>query len=80
MKANLHIIKIKAIHSENGVKIRLYSYRFKSRVTIPFNYECNTMGEGALAWLENNGFKIVGFGELSQTEDVIITSTFKGLK
>ena len=55
---NLNTIEIKFISPTNfrGARIKLTSPRFKSSVTISYDYSMSNTYEIAQEWLESNGF------------------------
>ena len=78
---NYHIIEVKYIGATNtrGSRVKMYDERFKTSKTIDFNYSFNSIDEMAIAYLKNNGFEVIGQGEV-KGGFAIITSTFEALK
>jgi hypothetical protein len=77
---NYHILTVKYVGPTNfrGSRISIKSDRFNKSKMIDYNYEYNDCLGGAEAWLNDNGFEIVGHGEGKDCYHVI-TNTFKSL-
>ncbi len=77
---NYNIIEVVYLGATNnkGSRVKMYSPRFETSKTIPFNYSLNSIDEMAIEYLKNNGFEIIGQGE-TKKGFAIITSTFKAL-
>jgi hypothetical protein len=77
---NYHFIKVMYYGPTNvsGSRVGLFSERFRQRKTIDYNYELGSSYETAIAWLEQNGFSVVGKAEGKDCY-YIITDTFKPL-
>lgn len=77
---NTHVLSVDFIGATDykGSRIKIRSDRFKQTKMIDFNYEYNSILGGAIEWLVNNGFVIIGYGE-SKNGYYVITSTFEPL-
>lgn len=80
MTKNYHLITVRYIPATNfkGSRVKIYSYRFKKGITIPFDYSLNSIDEMAIKKLKQLKFKIIGSGE-SKEGYTIISNTFKSL-
>lgn len=78
--ANTHVLSVDYIGATNyrGSRIKIGSDRFKQTKTIGYNHNYNSILGGAMEWLINKGFVIIGYGE-SKNGYYIITSTFEPL-
>jgi hypothetical protein len=73
-----HLIEVHFVGATNfrGSRVTIRSSRFKKSRTFSYDYEKSDILEQACDWLEEQGFKIKGVGELSKGY-FIITDTFK---
>lgn len=78
---NHHILEVSFVgHSEHKpTRMKISSARFKESVLISYNHDYPNTFEGAIEWLLNHNFEIVGQGEGKDCY-YIITTTFKPLK
>lgn len=77
---NFHIIKVSYSGATNtrGSRIVMRSDRFKKSKSINYNYEFNNSLEGAQAYLQAEGFDLIGKGEGKDCY-FLISTTFKSL-
>lgn len=78
---NLHLITVK-YHGETGntsSRISLHSYRFRSRVFIPYAHDAGRTLDQACAHLVRQGFNIIGVCEQANSY-AVITDTFQLFK
>ncbi len=76
---NTRIINCKYLGATNtqGSRIKIIDRHFKESVTIPYNYEFSSTLEGAVHYLLEKGFDVVGFNsECHKTEYIIIIKTW----
>lgn len=76
-----HAIGVKYVGATNskGAQIRITSKRFEQTKSIPYNYKFNSATEGAIDYLKNRGFNIIGIAEYGDS-DIIISDTFEAIK
>ena len=78
---NVNVIKVKYLGATNtkGSRVKIVSDRFKSSVTLGYNYEFNSALEIACDYLTKLGFDVIG---CNNDGDIgyIITSTFEDIK
>jgi hypothetical protein len=72
-------VKYKGATDTKGSRIIIKSERFEQSKSIPYNHAYNSILGGAVEYLTNAGFEIVGQGE-AKDGYYPITSTFKSLK
>lgn len=78
---NVNVIKVKYLGATNtkGSRVKIISERFKSNVTLGYNYEFNSALEIAVDYLTKLGFEVLGCNNDSNI-GYIITSTFEDIK
>lgn len=78
---NVNVIKVKYLGATNtrGSRVKIISDRFKSSVTLGYNYEFNSALDIALDYLTKLGFDVIGCNNDSDV-GYIITSTFEDIK
>ncbi len=78
---NVNVIKVKYLGATNtkGSRVKIVSDRFKSNVTLGYDYKFNSALDIALDYLSKLGFDVIG---CNNDGDVgyIITSTFEDIK
>ena len=78
---NYHLLSVKYLGATNyrGSRVKITSDRFEQSVTIPYDYEENTIAGMAQKYLESKGFELVGLGEAKKGY-ILVSSTFKPLE
>ena len=78
---NVNVIKVKYLGATNtnGSRVKIVSDRFKSSVTLGYNYEFNSALEIAVDYLSKLGFDVIGCNNDGGI-GYIITSTFQDIK
>ena len=73
MIKNLHLIKVKYHGATDfkGSRVSLTSCRFKTKVTLQYNYKFNNITDVAIDYLKKQGQPIIGKAE-GDKEDFII--------
>ena len=72
---NTRVINCKYLGPTNtqGSRIKISDHHFKESVTIPYDYSFSNALEGAVNYLIDKGFDVVGFNsECHKTEYIII--------
>lgn len=79
---NYHIFEVKYLSptTYKGARVSIKSHRFNQWVVIPYNYRLNSISDMAGEYLKERGYNIIGCGELSNGNSVIISDTFEPLK
>ena len=78
---NVNVIKVKYLGATNtkGSRVKIISERFKSSVTLGYNYEFNSALDIALDYITKLGFDVIGCNNDGDA-GYIITSTFEDIK
>lgn len=78
---NFHAFTVTYIGATNtrGSRVKIKSERFEQSVTIPYDYHFANTLQIAVAYLNANGYEVVGQEE-TKNSYIILSTTFKPLK
>ena len=80
---SVHLIEVKAVGASNtkGTRVKITSLRFGDSLTVPYDYDFNTIKDLAESVLKKIGFKCVAYGYNEKNGTYVICSTtFESLK
>ena len=76
---NLRCFEVVAVPStdHNGFRVSIRDKRFNKRRIIPFDYECNHIGDVADNWLKSKGIECLYKAEFNNNSYVMLTDNFE---
>lgn len=79
---HLHAIRVKRLPPTDtkGVRVKLASARFRTKITLPFCYVTDDIVKQAIAYLEEVDMQPVSFADIGNGNYVVLCEEFEPLK